>query len=482
LILIMKYYHLLLLIGNIIIALTAAWHALLFKRDPRASLGWIAVILIFPLIGPFLYFLFGINRIKTRAQKLTERSPLESLGFFDEEDALPVSIEDVSIPEKYSEPANISRSVTHRPLVGNNRLEILYNGEKAYPAMIRAIEEAEQNILLSTYIFDTDRTGRMFIDKLAVAVERGVDVKVILDGVGEYYSFPKAGSLLKKRGIKVARFLPPRLLPPAIHVNLRDHRKILVVDGHTGFVGGMNIGERHLAGNTANQSRVIDIHFQVQGPVVSQIQDVFTEDWNFITKDAYRPVVSDKNYSSSDGAICRVVTDGPNEDLDKLVIILMGAISSAKKRVLIMTPYFLPTRDIISALQTVSLKGVEVDILLPSKNNIPFLHWATRNMMWELLQRGVNIYYQPPPFVHTKLLVVDDYYAHIGTANMDSRSLRLNFELVVEVYDEVFVKSISEHILNCREQSRRISLKEIDSRNFLIRTRDSLAWLFYSYL
>ena len=147
-----------------------------------------------------------------------------------------------------------------------------------------------------------------------------------------------------------------------------------------------------------------------------------------------------------------------------------------------MTPYFLPSREIISALQTAALKGVEVNIILPFKNNLPFVHWATRNMLWELLQRGVRVYYQPPPFVHTKLLVVDDYYAHIGTANLDYRSLRLNFELVVEIYDEKFVDTISGHILSCRDRSKQMSLKEMDSRSFLSRTRDALAWLFYPYL
>ena len=147
-----------------------------------------------------------------------------------------------------------------------------------------------------------------------------------------------------------------------------------------------------------------------------------------------------------------------------------------------MTPYFLPNREMISALQTAALKGVEVDILLPQKNNLPYVHWATRNMLWELLQRSVRIYYQPPPFVHTKLFVVDDYYAQIGTANMDPRSLRLNFELSLEIFDREFVSLLSEHIVKCMEQSKQISLAEIDSRHLLIRTRDSLAWLLYPYL
>jgi len=478
----MNYYHYLLLFANIVIALTAAWHALLFKRDPRASIGWIAVIILFPLMGPFLYFLLGINRIKIRAHKLSDKSPSGRSAFTEEKKPLSL-MEKGIVHKKYKGPASISDKVTLRPLAGNNCVEVFYNGENAYPAMLKAIDEARDFVHLSTYIFETNRTGRLFIDSLANAFERGLDVKVIIDGIGEYYSFPKAGRLLKKRGVRVARYLPPSLIPPSIHINLRNHRKILIVDGKKAFVGGMNIGDRHLADNPNNKSRMIDAHFLLQGPVVSQVQEVFAVDWNFVTKENFRPVfTSERSNLSCDMALCRVITDGPDEDMDKLAIILAGVISSAKDRVMIMSPYFLPTRDIISALQAAALRDVEVDILLPSVNNIPFVHWATRNMLWELLQRGVNIYYQPPPFVHTKLLVVDDYYAQIGTANMDSRSLRLNFELVVEIFDELFVSTISEHILKCREKSTKVKLEEMDSRNYLARTRDSLAWLFYPYL
>ncbi len=478
----MKYYPYLLLFADIVIALTAAWHALLFKRDPRASIGWIAVIILFPLMGPFLYFLFGINRIKIRAHKLLDKSSSGRSAFTEEKAPLSL-MEKGIIHKKYKGLASISDKVTLRPLAGNNCVEVFHNGENAYPAMLRAIDEARESVHLSTYIFETNRTGRLFIDSLANAVERGLDVKVIIDGVGEYYSFPKAGRLLKKRGVRVARYLPPSLIPPSIHINLRNHRKILIVDGKKAFLGGMNIGDRHLADNPNNKSRVIDAHFLLQGPVVLQVQEVFAVDWNFLTKENFRPVfTSETSKLSCDMALCRVITDGPDEDMDKLAIILAGVISSAKERVMIMSPYFLPTRDIISALQAAALRDVEVDILLPSVNNIPFVHWATRNMLWELLQRGVKIYYQPPPFVHTKLLVVDDYYAQIGTANIDARSLRLNFELVVEIFDELFVSTISEHILNCREKSKKVTLEEMDSRNYLARTRDSLAWLFYPYL
>lgn len=276
------------------------------------------------------------------------------------------------------------------------------------------------------------------------------------------------------------RFLPPTLLPPALHINLRNHRKILVADGRVGFTGGMNIGDRHLAGRSDNPSRVIDAHFRLTGPIVAQIEQVFLADWGFMTKEypAPKSVFSVETGS----AVCRTIIDGPNEDLDRLTAILMGAISTARRKVLIMTPYFLPSRELIAALQTAALRGIEVTIILPEKSNLPYVDWATRNMLWELLRWGGRVYYQPPPFAHTKLFLVDDHYAQIGSANIDTRSLRLNFELVVEVYDKPFAAILTHHIDKVRERAREISLKELDNRSLPIRTRDALVWLFSPYL
>ncbi|MBN1850204.1 MAG: cardiolipin synthase [Deltaproteobacteria bacterium] len=479
----MKFYPYILLAANIILAVAAGWHALLLKRDPRASMGWIAVIFIFPLMGPFLYFLFGINRVRTRAKKLSEEV---SFGIRDESryprtESGPFSSLN-PVPAESLEIAKISGSVSKRPLVGGNEIQALHNGEEAFPAMLKAIEEAKYTAYLSTYIFETNITGRQFIDHLAGAMNRGVDVRVIIDGVGQYYSFPTAGTLLKRQGVRVARFIPPRLIPPAIHINLRNHRKILTVDSRIGFVGGMNIGDRHLAGNLDNPSRVVDMQFCLKGPIIGQMEEVFLEDWRFCTGDPFDKPVGRRNHVQPNGTLCRAIADGPNEDFDKFAQILVGVVSSARQRILIMTPYFLPSRELISALRSASLRGVDVKVVLPIKNNLPFIHWATRNLLWELLERGIRIFYQPPPFVHTKLLVVDDFYAHVGSANIDPRSLRLNFELTVEVYDKVFAETLTAHFEKALTQSTEVFLKDLDSRPLAARTRDALAWLFSPYL
>ncbi len=462
---------------HFLLATSSAGHALLYKRDPRAALGWIAVSIAYPIVGPLLYYLFGINRLRTRAHQI-KGEPMRHLKIgFEGPDIIGPLDNDMRLPEMISDPgmaalARSSAAVTHRALVANNRLQAFYTGEEAYAAMLQAIDDARMSVTLATYIFETDRSGRRFIDALFAAKQRGVDVRVLLDGVGEWYSLPRAGSLLKARGVRVARFVPPRILPPSIHINLRNHRKLLIVDGVIGFTGGMNIGDRHLQLQPAHRKETADIHFQLEGPIVEQLRAVFEEDWGFAAGD--KRAFEYATPSNSGNAVCRVVTDGPNEDLGKLAMTITGAVSLAQKRVSIMTPYFLPPRELITTLQAAALRGVEVSVVLPEVSNQPLAQWATRNMLWELLQYGVRVYYQPPPFAHSKLMMIDDRYAHIGSANLDPRSLRLNFEIVVEVFDQQFVERLQEHFEQIRAGSRQETLAGIDKRWLPVKIRDAI--------
>lgn len=204
------------------------------------------------------------------------------------------------------------------------------------------------------------------------------------------------------------------------------------------------------------------------------------EDWLFVAGEAL-PLPS-RFPVSAGSSFCRVISDGPDEQMGKLYMILSGVISSAQHSIRIMTPYFLPPRGILTALQTAALRGVKVEIILPGKNDIRFVHWATRNMLWELLEYDAHIYYQPPPFAHTKLILVDDRYIQAGSANIDSRSLRLNFELNVEIYDQILAANLKDYFEELRGRCRKVTLKELDSRPLLKRLRDAFAWLFSSYL
>ena len=474
----------LLLVAHFALAIISAGHALLYKRDPRAALGWIAVSFAYPFMGPLLYYLFGINRLRTRAHEL-KGAPVKRLKLRYERPDRVVANADTRLPAIAAHPgltslARSSAAVTHRPLADGNLLQPFFDGEGAYAAMLKAIDEARHSVCLATYIFETNKTGRAFVKSLAHAHARGVKVRVLLDGVGEFYGFPRAGTLLKRQGVHVARFVPPRILPPSIHVNLRNHRKLLVVDGARCFTGGMNIGDRHLSQRPPGRAITADIHFQVEGPIIEQLQAVFDEDWLFAAGEASPQ--SFIKHAAKGSAVCRVVTDGPNEDLGKLAMIITGAVALSRKRVAIMTPYFLPPPELINALQAAALRGVEVCVILPEKSNQPLAHWATRNMLWELLQYGVQIHYQPPPFAHSKLLLIDDHYAHIGSANLDPRSLRLNFELVVEVFEQDFVTRLREHFERIKLTAREESLEGVDGRSLPVRIRDAMAWLFSPYL
>ncbi|NOX43049.1 MAG: cardiolipin synthase [Gammaproteobacteria bacterium] len=477
-----------LLTVHAVLAVLSAGHALLYKRDPRAALGWIAVCITYPVVGPLLYYLFGINRLRTRAHHI-KGAPLRRLRIgYERSENISTTNEETLPAMLTAQPAltalaRASAAVTHRPLVEKNSLHPFFDGDTAYAAMLNAIAQARHSVCLASYLFDTNRTGRAFINALAAAQTRGVEVRVLLDGIGELYSFPRAGRLLKQQGVRIARFFPPSILPPSVHINLRNHRKLLVVDAHIGFTGGMNIGDQHLRNQANNRMETADIHFQMTGPVIHQLQQVFDEDWAFATgKETHQQHYEQLPGNTNGNAICRVVTDGPNEDLGKLAMIITAAVALARKRVAIMTPYFLPPPELISALQAAALRGVNVCVIMPKKSNQPLAHWATRNMLWELLQFGVRIYYQPPPFAHSKLLLIDDEYAHIGSANLDPRSLRLNFELVVEIFDRKFITVMSEHVEQVKDTSSEETLAGVDGRALPIRVRDAIAWLFSPYL
>jgi cardiolipin synthase A/B len=445
----------------------ASLHALHFKRRPQSAFAWIAVCMTLPLLGALLYYVFGINRVQTRARKLLTRHP---------EPNCPT--EYVGTPPPQLQPlARLGSAVSGWPLTAGNQIELLMDAAAIFDAMLGAIERAREYVYFSTYIFDGGPLGRRFATALSAAAERGADVRVLLDGVGEWYSWHRASTLLRGTRVRFARFLPPKLLPPAFSVNLRNHRKILLVDGLEAFTGGINVRDRYL---DAGKLRIVDSHFRLSGPVLAQIETVFLRDWQFATRD---PGIAARRVPAPTGAaLCRAVADGPAAGLDRLTTLLTGAIGSARQRIAIMTPYFVPPRELMSPLLAAALAGVDVAVILPERNNLPYVHRAARHMLWELLERGVHIYYQPPPFVHSKLFYIDDHYALIGSSNFDSRSLRLNFEMNVEVYDRDTVTKLAAHFEATRARSRSVTLAEVDGRPFLTRTIDGVAWLFSPYL
>jgi len=462
-----------------IISLLSAGHALLSKRDPRAALGWIVTCLALPGLGAFFYWMLGVNRIRNRARELQKQGQGMHWINIDR----PPSPRDIkAFPNSDTSRAliTLADAVTRRPLVSGNAVEALYNGEQAFPAMLEAIRTAQDSIFLSSYIFMSDRTGNLFVRELLIAAQRGVDVRVLIDAFGEFYSLTKVRHLLRKGGVKTATFLPFSLLR-SFYLNMRNHRKLLVVDNRIGFTGGLNIGDRHLAMIKNNPRRVIDIHFRLRGPICEQLRDAFMEDWHYATNERRKPF-DWPTPEPAGSACCRGISAGPNEPHEKINWILIGALASAKDNVRIMTPYFIPSRAHVAAINTAALRGVQVEILLPEKNNLPFVAWATNAYLFELLEQQVKIFFQPAPFVHSKLLLIDNEYALVGSANIDPRSLRLNFEFIVEIFDAATVRELTEHFDQSRQASRQVSLEEMDQRSLPLRLRDSFCKLFSPYL
>ena len=462
---------------DLLACLLATVHVLLHKRDSRAATLWIGFIWLLPLLGPVLYLVLGVNRIRRRAATLGVH------GNFSR-----------PVPDNLGEPEpagaehlkHLARVVSHvvaQPLAAGNKIEPLVNGDAAFPAMLAAIAAAKKSVSLCSYIFDNDASGAEFVTALERAARRGVAVRVLIDAAGARYSWPPVTWKLRRAKIPCARFLPASLLTPwrVATINLRNHRKSLIVDGQTAFTGGMNI--RH--GNVLQASPrhpVQDLHFRVTGPVVAQLQEAFANDWAFATGEILDGEIWFPELAETGTVIARVIMDGPDGDFEKLRLALLAALSEAQTSVQILTPYFLPDPALISALNLAALRGVRVDIVLPAKNNLPFVHWASRALWWQVLERGCRVWLTPPPFDHSKLMIVDSHWVLLGSANWDARSLRLNFELNIEGYGRDFAREMETLFAKKIADAREITLAEADARPLPARLRDAVARLFSPYL
>lgn len=458
-------------------ALLASIHALLNKRDSRAAVLWLGFIWLMPLVGSILYLGLGVNRIRRKALSLRAESPPDVRR---------------SLPEDMGEPdrpeaehlrmlATVVDRVATRPLVGGNRVQALVNGDEAFPAMLAAMESANTSISLATYIFDRDRSGKQFVAALGRAVARGVQVRVLIDDAGALYSWPTILRDLKRARVPAARFLPTFPIWHFMTMNLRNHRKSLVVDGNIAFTGGINI--RH--GNVLNKKPrkpVQDLHFRVEGPLVTQLQEAFANDWAFTTNEALEGFAWFPELQDRGNVIARVITDGPDEDFEKLRWTLLAALAEAQSAVQIITPYFLPDPALTTALNLAAMRGVRVDIILPANSNLPFVDWASRAMWWQVLERGCRLWLTPPPFDHSKLMLVDSHWVLFGSANWDPRSLRLNFELNVECYGREFAQAMEVIVQQKLRGAREVTLAEADGRPVLAKLRDATARLFSPYL
>jgi cardiolipin synthase len=466
---------------SVAISLVASAHVVLTKRDPRAAIGWIGLIWLSPFLGTALYIVFGVNRIRRRAQSLRRgqprsRPPVELEGPLDAPEPMLEAER-----EHLNALARLVGRVTGLPLLAGNEVVALRNGDEAYPAMLDAVDGATCSIALSTYIFNNDRAGRLFVEAFERAVRRGVEVRVLVDDIGARYDWPSVIGALRRAHVPVARFMPTLALWWMPYWNLRIHRKILVVDGRVGFTGGMNIDEDYLHQVQPRHPKV-DLHFRVRGPVVASLQHVFSDDWVFATGELLRGETWFPPLESVGATLARGVPDGPDEDRDKLVTTLLGAISCAQSSLTVVTPYFVPEPTVLSALGVAAMRGVAVNILLPSQNNLWTVQWASMAVLRPLLEAGCRVWSTAPPFDHTKLMIVDRAWSFLGSSNWDARSFRLNFEFNLECYDPHLAAEFEPLIDERLSRARPITLEMLDHRNLAVRLRDGTARLLSPYL
>ncbi|MCE9630437.1 MAG: PLDc N-terminal domain-containing protein [Planctomycetia bacterium] len=465
------------------INVAASIHAILLKRDTRSTIGWVGLIWFSPVFGAIAYAVLGVNRIRSRATQL-RAGQARVTHALEPAVAQPNRLREAVGPDDspLRSLVTLVGNVTGRPLVDGNTIIPLDGGNEAYPEMLESIDAASRSVAIASYIFDNDPTGKVFAEALGRAVARGVEVRVLIDGIGSTYTFPPITSVLANRGVRVERFLPTSVPFYFPYANLRNHRKIMVVDGRIGFTGGLNIRDGcWLAHNPAHPVR--DTHFRLEGPVVTQLLEVFIEDWAFASGEtlggpAWQPVLT-----PAGTMLARGIRFGPDDpDIGRIKLVLVGALAAAQKSVRIMTPYFLPDDAIFQALDVAAMRGVQVDIVLPEENNLALVGWASDAMLWQALGRGCNVWMSSPPFEHTKLMVVDSSWAMFGSGNWDERSMRLNFEFNVETYDRSLAARLDERIAAVMGRARRRTLADVDGRSLPVRLRDGVARLLSPYL
>lgn len=592
-----------------VLAFFCVRHALLKKRSSRAAFGWIILVISVPIVGAGIYLIFGLNRVWNRSRKLTmavrsELGPFDALEWDSPADEAEAK---AAFTEHEWRMLRAGRKIAKVPLRPGNLVKPLHNGEQAYPPMLEAIRNARSYVWLTTYIFETNEVGMEFVKELIKAHERRVDVRVIIDGVGELYFWPLAGKKLREAGVPLVRYLPPKV--GQFMVNLRNHRKLLVVDDVVAFTGGMNIGGRHMVSDEKG-SQVHDIHFLLEGPIIEDFKRVFHYDWVFgsfhdgrlpsrggldrltsreddetprlpaprtrsaidlatagdharlasvveataagedaplleattrameeqrretaahqaellekvrrsdaatVTRakqiadgeknndydawyrllkgssaeevsqlaTSYSSALADDEKNSEHDAWCRLITGGPVEEVSQLETIYSSVLAAADRRILLVTPYFLPTEAIETSLVNAALRGVDVTVLVPEKTNQPLVHAAMFRSIGWMISRGVKVKMQRPPFAHTKLLLIDDRYVHVGSANMDPRSLRLNFELSVEIMDESLVQQLEAYYAPVLERARLLTNEELNARPWWKKVWYGFVWLFSPYL
>lgn len=403
---------------------------LMDNRQPVKTMAWVMVLMFLPGIGIVLYFFFGQN---TRKEKLIS---LHSLSLLTKGSLLEFAVqEDLKIPEENKILISLFKSQNWALPFKDNKIDIFTDGHSFFTTLLKQIGAAKESIHLDTYIFEQDSLGRLLADMLIDKAKSGVEVRVIYDDVGCWNVHDVFFMRMRNAGVKVLPFMPVRFPAFTSKVNYRNHRKLCVVDGRYGFIGGMNIAKRYITGDGKRKWR--DTHLRIEGGAVYAIQRTFLVDWYFVSG----KLITDRRYypelesGIKNDIVVQIVTSSPVAPWPDIMQGYMRILLQARKYVYIQTPYFLPTEAVMSAMRIAALAGVDVRIMIPRHGDAKFVEWASRSYVFETLQAGVKVYLYRSGFLHSKMLVCDDSVSTCGSTNVDFRSFENNFEANAFIYD-----------------------------------------------
>lgn len=442
------------------------------RKDPAATFAWILVLVFVPVAGVVLFWFLGRDRMRRPVRRRREQSEAVQgrisqrlSGQIDQ--ALVEQSREEQPPEQRGV-MRLASALSRLQIVAGNDVRVLVGAEEKLRALIEAIEAARDHVHLEYYIFRADRTGRRVLDALVAAARRGVRVRLLYDAYGSFGLRARLGPLLAAGG-HAAPFFPISLLRRAYTLNLRNHRKLVVIDGEIGFAGGINIGDMFLPWR--------DVHLRVEGPIVGELQAVFVADWYLATRrdlahPAFFPPIEPRGTS-----IAQILQSGPDESAEAIHRLYFAAIASARERVYLTTPYFVPDRAMSVALQTAALRGVEVRLIVPRRSNHRVTFHAGRSYYDELLSAGVHVHEYLPGMLHTKAIVVDGRFGVVGSANLDVRSFRLNFELVAVLYDETSVARLEALFREDLGATEEVLLADWRGRSLVTRVKEGFGRL-----
>ena len=448
------------------------------KRSPVKTLSWVIVVLLVPVLGIIFYIFFGQNY---RKQKIFSRKSVLDMEHLSNMALFQVN----TLPERLAIASDQVREKDHliKLMLNNNkssltefnRIDILKDGITTFPAMLNAIESATDYINMEFYRLESDKLGMRFCNALMEKAKDGVKVRIIYDDVGSWSFSNKVIRKMKQCGVEIYPFMPVRFPWLTSKINFRNHRKILVVDGISGFVGGLNIADKYLQG-VRNIGKWRDTHLLIKGEAVAALNSVFTVDWYFVSN----IVVDDEKAPESAEKITnrcwiQVASSGPDSDWANIMQVYFSAIATARKSIYISTPYFSPDESILNSLKTASLSGVDVQMVFPGISDSPIAHWNTLSYIDELMEAGIKVYLYSEGFNHSKYIIVDGIFASVGSANVDMRGFDLNFEVAALVYDEIFSSQILEMFIEDRAKSTLVDPDVWDRRKRRTKYKESLS-------